>query len=153
MVEITIDEQLVTPAVERPVIHEYEESLDAKLQVYSLEEIIAEKLRAILQNLQLLERKGWVRSRARDYYDLWRIFNTYKNQLKLSEIPALLQKKCQVRNVTYTNGDNFFTNHLLSLVEKTWEQWLGPLLPELPAYKMVIEDLKHQVSLLLAGEV
>ena len=64
MIEITFDEKLIKSSINLPVIHEYGETLDATLQVYTLEEIIAEKLRAILQNIQIFERKGWVRSRA-----------------------------------------------------------------------------------------
>ena len=51
-------------------MHEYGEPLSAELQVYSLEEIVAEKLRALLQQAKMFERHGWSRSRARDYYDL-----------------------------------------------------------------------------------
>ena len=69
MVEITVDEKVLADPVERAVMHEYGEDFDARILVYSLEEIIAEKLRAILQHAQRLKERGWGRSRARDYYD------------------------------------------------------------------------------------
>ena len=62
-------------------IHDYEESLEAKVRTYSLEEIIAEKLRAVLQQTRTLRERGWTRSRARDYYDIWRILRNYRSQL------------------------------------------------------------------------
>lgn len=51
------------------MIHEYGEPLDAEMNVYALEEIVAEMLRAVLQHAEMLEHRGWSRSRARDYYD------------------------------------------------------------------------------------
>ena len=152
IVEITCDEKLMRPSVNLPVIHEYGEILDAVLQVYSLEEIIAEKLRAILQNIQTFERKGWVRSRARDYYDLWRILSTYKLSLNLSNFPAILYQKCQSREVNFKNSNSFFSQKLLTEVEKTWDQWLQPLLSHLPPYELVIKELRLQVEELLCNE-
>lgn len=80
MIEVTVDERILTPVEKRRVIHEYGEPLEAEVQVYSLEEIVAEKLRAILQQADLFERRGWIRSRARDYYDLWRVLGAYRVQ-------------------------------------------------------------------------
>lgn len=49
-------------------LHDYGEPLAAELVVYSLEEVVAEKLRAILQQLERLDNLDWMRNRARDYY-------------------------------------------------------------------------------------
>ncbi len=147
MVEITRDEKLIKPPIALPVIHEYGEKLDIMLQVYTLEEIIAEKLRAILQNIQAFERKGWVRSRARDYYDLWRILSTYKENLDLSNFQEMLYKKCQHRGVSFSDSSSFFSPKLLVEVEKTWQQWLQPLLSNLPSYELVLKELRDQIRL------
>lgn len=146
MVEITIDEPLLKPAIPRAILHEYEESINGQIMTYQLEEIIAEKLRSILQHLQTLERRGWARSRARDYYDLWRIFDTYQDQLNFSEFKILLQKKCQVRDVSFLDHNSFFHPTLLSTIEKTWEQWLAPLVPNLPPYEIVINELRLSIN-------
>lgn len=149
MVEMTRDEKLVKPTLTRPIIHNYGEFFNTQLQVYSLEEIVAEKLRAILQTTQTFERRGWVRSRARDYYDLWRILNTYKNELNLCNFSDLVREKCDVREVTFTNFQSFFSGSLLQVVEKTWEEWLASLVPELPTYKLVINELSKQIEAIL----
>ena len=78
IIEISVDEKVLKPANRRKIIHEYGESIDAHIQVYALEEIVAEKLRAILQHREKLKERGWGRSRARDYYDLWRVFGLTK---------------------------------------------------------------------------
>jgi predicted nucleotidyltransferase component of viral defense system len=151
MVETAMDERVLGPIEKRPVIHEYGEPLVAEIQVYSLEEIVAEKLRAILQHRQRLRERGWSRSRARDYYDLWRVFGDYREQLRLSGFSSFLREKCVVRNVSFRGPEDFFFESMLDYVEKTWEQWLGPLVPELPPFATVIEELRPQVASLLAS--
>jgi predicted nucleotidyltransferase component of viral defense system len=149
MVEISIDETLLRPPLRRAIIHDYGEPFDTEVLVYSLEEIVAEKLRAILQHARLLERRGWVRSRARDYYDLWRILGAYGDQLDLAEFPAFLHQKCAARDVTFSDPDSFFPATILSVVETTWKQWLGPLVSDLPPYETVMAAVRSSVSDLL----
>lgn len=137
MVEVTMDEPVLRPAPERPILHEYGEPLEARVKVYSLEEIVAEKLRAILQHTGALKQRDWSRSRARDYYDLWRVLQAYRDELSLPGFASLLQRKCEVRHVTCEGAEDFFQGPMLSYVESTWEQWLGPLVAELPPFHVV----------------
>ena len=58
MVEVTMDEPVIWPVTRRPVLHEYGEPIQADVPVYALEEIVAEKLRAILQHSRRLELRG-----------------------------------------------------------------------------------------------
>ena len=149
MIEITMDERVLLPAERRQVIHDYGEPLNAEVKVYSLEEIVAEKLRALLQQADMFERRGWSRSRARDYYDLWRVLGTYKDRMDLAGFDSFLQEKCAVRGVSFTGPDDFFHEAMLAYVEETWEQWLGPLVPGLPSFDTVINGLRPQVAGLL----
>ena len=149
IIETAMDEKLLKPVGNRRVIHEYGEPLEAEILVYGLEEIVAEKLRAILQHIEKLEERGWSRSRARDYYDLWRILGAYKDHMDLSDFVPFLRKKCAVRKVSFRGAGDFFQEAMLSYVEKTWQQWLGPLVPELPPFKSVISELRPQVESLL----
>ena len=145
MVEITMEEPIQIEPVKRPILHGYEEEIFQEINVYSLEEIIAEKMRAILQHFKKLEERGWTRSRARDYYDIWRILNGYSNALRMEIISPLFLEKCKVKEVEFTNPGDFFNNILLDYIAKTWEQWLGPLVPDLPPFKLVIDDLKQKI--------
>lgn len=152
MVETALDEKLMRPAVMRSVLHDYGEPFEAQVSVYSLEEVVAEKLRAILQHMRSLERRGWARSRARDYYDLWRILGAYRDRLDVSDFASFVRGKCAFKNVTFSGPESFFPEAMLTTVEKTWTQWLGPLVPNLPPYKTVIEELRPQVDSLLGQE-
>jgi len=153
MIETSMDEKVLKPTVRRSVIHDYGEPLEVQVTVYSLEEIVAEKLRSILQHMRLLERRGWVRSRARDYYDLWRILGTYRDRVDVSDFPMFLHEKCALKGVTFSGSESFFPEAMLLTVEKTWTQWLGPLVPKLPPYKTVIENLRPRITeLLISGK-
>jgi len=150
MVETAVDEEILMPVQKRSILHEYGERLEAQVKVYALEEIIAEKLRAILQHVEQLHERGWARSRARDYYDLWRILNAYQNQLALSDFGSVLRAKCTLRNVSFSGPDDFFEKTMLAHIEKTWEQWLGPLVPKLPDLKIVIDELYPKITSLIS---
>ncbi|MDE0221950.1 MAG: nucleotidyl transferase AbiEii/AbiGii toxin family protein [Spirochaetaceae bacterium] len=149
MIEITMDERMLTPVEKRKVIHEYGEPLDVEVQVYSIEEVVAEKLRAILQHVAILEARGWARSRARDYYDLWRVTRTYKDRMVLTGFDSLLREKCAARGVSFEGPDSFFDDRLLAYVEKTWDQSLGPLVPALPSFQTVADTLRSEVPALV----
>lgn len=149
IIETSVDEKILKPAVKRKVLHEYGEKLDAKIQVYALEEIMAEKLRAILQHREKLESRGWSRSRARDYYDLWRVLGTYKDELRLNGFADFVRAKCAIKNISFQSGEDFFHETMMAHVEKTWNQWLGPLVPNLPSFQTVIGSLRPQIVSLL----
>ena len=150
MVETALDEKILKPVQKRSIIHDYREPLAARVKVYALEEIVAEKLRAILQHAEMLRERGWTRSRARDYYDLWRVLDAFQGRLDFSGFSDFLRSKCTVRNVSFDGPDDFFEETMLNYVEKTWQQWLGPLIPHLPGFETVIDDLRPRISLLVS---
>jgi predicted nucleotidyltransferase component of viral defense system len=150
MVETALDEKILKPVQKRSIIHDYGEPLTARVKVYALEEIVAEKLRAILQHVEMLQERGWTRSRARDYYDLWRVLGAFQERLDFSGFSDFLRSKCTVRNVSFDGPDDFFQETMLNYVDKTWQQWLGPLIPDLPDFAIVIDDLRPKISLLVS---
>ena len=151
MVEVSVDETVIKPTPRRAIIHGYDERIDAQVLVYALEEIVAEKLRAILQHAGKLQERGWSRSRARDYYDLWRVLGAYRDQMDLTNFVAFLHEKCAVRTVSFEGAGDFFQEKMLAYVEKTWDQWLGPLVPDLPSFQTVVGGLRPQIDSLLAS--
>ena len=49
--------------------------------------------------------------------------------------------------VEFNGPEDFFEKTMLAYVEKTWEQWLGPLVPSLPSFQTVICVPSCQLSL------
>ncbi len=152
MIEVTVDESILRSPENRRVIHAYGEPLNVEIPVYSLEEIIAEKLRAILQQAARLKTHDWIRSRARDYYDLWCVLGTFGDRMELADFDLLLREKCAVRDVSFTGPNDFFDERMLVNVEETWEQWLGPLVSDLPAFETVLGALRPRVAKLVPAD-
>lgn len=147
-VEITMQEIVVLPPEERALIHEYGDLIKGSLHVYRIEEIIAEKIRAILQFAKKLHERGWGRSRVRDYYDLWRILSQYNDTINKSLLPELIHKKCQIKNVALNSVDDLFEERLMLFLNE-WNLWLAPLVPNIPDRDMVIKDLKSRLIVIL----
>ena len=130
-VEITIDEPIFTPVENRRILHGFAEKMDVQIPVYSLQEITTEKLRALLQSKERLHERGWGASRVcRDYYDLWNLLRV--PGVKSADLLPLLAKKCDVRRVTYTSPNDFFTEDLLAVASEEWAHQLLTFVPGAP---------------------
>jgi hypothetical protein len=130
-VETTVDEPILTPVEIRPVLHGFAEEIDARIPVYSLTEITAEKLRALLQSKARLQERGWGASRVcRDYYDLWNLLQV--PGLKSPDLIPLLTQKCVVRDVTYESPNDFISQDLMTVARAEWAQQLLPFVPDAP---------------------
>jgi len=148
-VEITHDEPVLVKPMKLPLLHEYGENLSYDVSCYSLEEIIAEKLRTILQTHQKLIKRGWNRPRARDYYDLWRILDKFGDNLNAVQIATLLEKKSAHRNIPYQGANDFFSAELISEAHLHWDTTLGPFVAELPECQEVLHRLRILLKKLL----
>lgn len=147
MIEVTSSERVILPPVVKTIIHPYESFFEARMQVYALEEIIAEKIRALLQFSKKLHERGWGRSRARDYYDLWRIITNYKTHLNYDIIPDVVREKCANKEIDFISIDELFSPILMRDLESSWSIWVKPLVVlDLPNVGIVIDNLKHELQ-------
>ncbi|MCG8555630.1 MAG: nucleotidyl transferase AbiEii/AbiGii toxin family protein [Proteobacteria bacterium] len=148
-IEVTHDEPVLLASDRQSIHHGYEETIDANLRAYSLEEIGAEKLRSTQQTLAKLTARGWTRPRARDYYDLWHLVRAPEDRLSWERVSAVLPQKCGVRDVHLTSVEQVFEARLVEEVRATWERTLGPFVPELPNVETALADLQERLSALL----
>ena len=140
-VEITVDEPILTPVEIRPVLHGFAEEIDVRIPVYSLAEITAEKLRALLQSKARLQERGWGASRVcRDYYDLWNLLQI--PGLKSPDLIPLLNQKCVIRGVAYTSPNDFVSEDLLSVASNEWAQQLLPFVPDAPPTEKLLPQVQ-----------
>lgn len=152
-VEVSRDETLAFPIQERGILHEYGESILQKINTYSLEEILAEKFRGILQNQAKFKVKGWVRSRVRDFYDLWHILNDFKGSLNLQGFEEAFVQKCLAKNLHFKNYQQFFNQaEYLLEVKRDWEQHLQGLVNELPDFEKTIQALEKLSADIFKGK-
>ncbi|MEM3007100.1 MAG: nucleotidyl transferase AbiEii/AbiGii toxin family protein [Candidatus Nitrosotenuis sp.] len=132
--DISLIEQLVETPILKAVKTDYPDIPKFSAKVYSLNEVLTEKIRSTFQ-----------RTKARDYYDVWMLFKS--NKFDTSEISKLLKKKCEINKIDY-GPDLIFEKDRLSEIESYWERSLGYLVDELPSVKTVIPELKQQLKFL-----
>ncbi|HEY3374465.1 MAG TPA: nucleotidyl transferase AbiEii/AbiGii toxin family protein [Candidatus Aquicultor sp.] len=134
--DITFYEDVIFPTNKLSLIHGYsDEYMCAReIRVYALEEIVAEKLRSILQ-----------RNRPRDIYDLWSLLCKNTHEINLCELVRGFYKKCEHKKVAFTGINDFFTPERLDSHANAWEKTLCHQLAELPNFKDVINDLKTKI--------
>jgi predicted nucleotidyltransferase component of viral defense system len=145
-IEITVDEPILAPTENRPMLHGFAEDFFAKVPVYSLVEIAAEKLRALLQSKARLHERGWGASRVcRDYYDLWNLLQL--PSIVTPKLISLLDKKCAVRAISFETPYDFISNDLLAVARREWRQQLLPFVPDAPP---ATELLKQVETLILS---
>jgi uncharacterized protein len=148
-VEITVDESILFPIVMLPLIHDFPEDIENRIAVYSLAEITAEKMRALLQSKVRLQERGWGASRVcRDYYDLRLLLQ--QPQINKQEFLPLLASKCLTRGVIYQSANDFISEDLLAVAKKEWEQQILPFNPLAPPAQEIL--LQVQSSILALWE-
>lgn len=119
---------------------------EAPLFVYRLEEIMGEKVRALIQFDKKLHERGWGRSRARDYYDLWNIAMSYGDCINFDLVRDVVTQKCQNKEILFDGYHQLFSKTLMEDLEESWEKWVRPLVPtNFPNVNVVIEDIKRKL--------
>jgi predicted nucleotidyltransferase component of viral defense system len=126
--DISLREKLVEEPIWRKVRPEYEDIPEFRAQVYSLNEILVEKIRSIFQ-----------RGKARDYYDVWRLMKA--NHFDQDRIRSLLVKKCGMTGIEF-RPNLIFDQTRLSEAEKFWTIALARLTKDLPDFQTVLAELR-----------
>jgi len=137
---------LLLPAADRPLLHGYEEELSATLRCYSLEEIVAEKLRTMLQAEKRLEEGKWLRNCARDYYDLWRLCADPDVAVDFAEVAKILPAKCALRGVEARSVADFFPAEVVQDAGRQWGSSLANLVKALPEFDVALGELEVSLS-------
>lgn len=144
--EMSFQEKILMNPHEKRIIHEYGETLEGNIYVYPLEEILAEKIRALLQFAKKLHERGWGRSRVRDYYDIWRILTSYAHNLNLEKFSQMVEEKCSHKGINFQGIDDIFQEKLILNMEKEWESWLSGIVTDIPDRNTVLLDLKSKLA-------
>jgi predicted nucleotidyltransferase component of viral defense system len=125
-VHLTFDEPILDEPVLRPIKPSYPDLSAFGVTAYSKREIVAEKLRSLLQ-----QQKKW--PRPRDLYDLWYILCKTKEHFSWQELKPLFDEKCRIRDVQADIG-RLTSDMLREWNENAWLNRLGPMLKEVPNF-------------------
>jgi len=55
--------------------------------------------------------------------------------------------------VTFENHNDFFQKPMLDYIDKTWDRWLGSLVPDIPMFEVVIKELLPLIFSLLTEKL
>lgn len=108
------------------------------VNVYSLENILAEKIRTLLE-----------RGKIKDYYDAWKLLKVGKfgNQ----RVKNLFLQKCKAKDIAFDGVEQFFPAGLIDVLTPYVKVGLTRLSAEpLPPLEAMIAELKSSLSELLA---
>jgi uncharacterized protein len=132
--DLSTDEIIVESPEERAVFNPYYEA-KIGIATYALEEMLAEKLRSLLQ-----------RTRVRDYYDVWYLLAKEK---KLVDIPAtkrIFFKKVEYKKLEFKSAKQLVDPEKLAQAEGYYKNQLSNQLRELPPFEKLKSELVEAVE-------
>ena len=132
--DITLDEPVLLPPQSLPVTISPFPNLRPVVLTYTLEEILAEKIRSILQ-----------RGKARDYYDVWRLLGEKRRAFDSKLIHSILADKCRHKDLPVPTTADLLRPEQLVEAEIYWERDLAGQIsaPNLPTWQTVIVELRE----------
>lgn len=134
-VDITIRERLVFPIADRPVLRGYDEYADlpenAKIRAYSLGEIVAEKVVALMDR---------ARNEPRDLYDVWYVANG--QHVDLTDIHHAIEDKLGFRGKKLADVRGEFSAKE-ARYKKLWGPRLSAQMVALPEFDGVYRAVRR----------
>ncbi|MDP9077106.1 MAG: nucleotidyl transferase AbiEii/AbiGii toxin family protein [Bacteroidota bacterium] len=135
-IEIIRYEKMLFPVSLRSITHAYSDKLalaDQPIPCYDLQEVMSEKLRALIQRSY---------SAPRDYFDIWYL----SKKLAAIEWPVIVDafhEKMKFKNIEFTGIDQFLNDDVDRKLTGAWKNSLAHQIPheQLPPYNQVKEEL------------
>lgn len=124
-IDLTSDELVVMPAERRSIVHPYSDAADAAAEIgcYPIEELMAEKLRALAE-----------RCRPRDLYDVVHIQRHPDLVGRTEAVQQILERKCAHASIAVPNAQSIHSSPYRQEIEQEWGNMLGHQLPHLPPF-------------------
>jgi len=131
-IHLTFDEPILETPVACPIKSGYSDLPAFKVHAYTKKEIVAEKLRSLLQ-----QQKKW--PRPRDLYDLWYMLYRSGEHFAWSELSPMFEKKCSARNIK-PDISGLTSAVLREWNRNAWRDRLEPMLKDLPDFNNVWKE-------------
>lgn len=123
-IDLTTDEILVQPPQIRAVGHPYEDELPGEgIYCYSIVELLAEKLRALVE-----------RCRPRDLYDVVHVYRHPDLIGQSTSVLSVLDQKCAHAGIGVPDAEALRNSPYRDEGETEWGNMLGHQLPHLPPF-------------------
>lgn len=133
-VDVSKSETLQFEPIKKDVITAYTDQEPHQLLCYSLEEILVEKLRSIMQRMQ-----------ARDFYDIWYLLELHGLDLDFYKNEFI--SKCENKDV---NPSDFFSKleQRLPQYKARWQKSMKDQIKDLPDFEQVERELMRHLKTL-----
>ncbi len=133
-IDLTLDEPVLIKPIIKSVEHPYSDKLQngKRILAYSYEELFAEKLRALVQRL-----------RPRDLYDVIHLFKEKNPSMSVNLLKNTLEKKCDLRSVSYPEIELIRNHDNRKLLESEWTTQLQHQTSELPSFDLFLNELSQ----------
>lgn len=129
-IDLTADEQLVEVPVLCSIYHSYSDELQVKVKAYSIEEVFAEKIRALAE-----------RMRPRDLYDVVNIFQYKSFNLNKEKVLKILKAKCRYKKMLPPTMDSIDQDLAKQELISDWDNMLKHQIAGLDVYQEYWEKL------------
>jgi predicted nucleotidyltransferase component of viral defense system len=145
-VEIILYEEMIFSPENRKVHHEYSDQLTEAAQsvpCYALQEVMAEKLRALIQRSY---------TAPRDFYDIWYLSQNVPD-LNWPDIVQAFHQKMKFKGLTFTGIDQMINEENDTRLQAAWKNSLGHQITtsDLPDFATVREELELLFNKYLAS--
>lgn len=136
--DLSFDEPLCLEPELRTILTDPFPDGDQQVLVYSLEELLAEKMRSLLE-----------RGKSRDYYDVWKILKEQSSNLDLKLLSTVLLKKVAHKGLILRNINDFLPGDAIGL-RQYWEKDLEQQINPLPPFDEALKELRDMLNKLVA---
>jgi predicted nucleotidyltransferase component of viral defense system len=134
-IEIILYELALFPIVNRDVYHPYSDKLtenSTQVPCYSIEEVLAEKMRSLIQRSY---------AAPRDFYDIWYLSNHYAD-IDYKAVVAAFHKKMEFKGHTFTGVEQLINPENDKQLSAAWKYSLAHQIHgELPDFATVKSEL------------
>jgi predicted nucleotidyltransferase component of viral defense system len=130
-VDISRSEELVFEPVLNKVFISYSDQEEHQLLCYSLEEVLVEKLRCVMQRMQ-----------ARDFYDIWYLLEV--QHMDIDFYTAEFRQKCKNKEI---NPTEFHTKleQRLPQYKGRWQKSMADQIQGLPDFETVLREVMRHL--------
>jgi len=131
-VDISRSEQLVFEPVMNDVFISYSDLEEHKLLSYTLEEVLVEKMRSVMQRMQ-----------ARDFYDIWYLLEEY--EMDADFYLAEFEAKCKSKDLLYTDFPKKLEERLPQYKGR-WKSSMSEQIKDLPDFDQVEREVQRHLK-------
>ncbi len=141
--DINHTEEIIFPVKQMSINHNFSDKVkfnNAIVKSYSIEEVLTEKLRSLIQRKY---------TSPRDCYDIWYLKNNYKN-LNWEEIKKAFFIKLENKHIVFEGVGQLLNLQKEKVLKQHWNTQLTNQFPvnQLPDYELVISELKQFLTTL-----